>query len=148
MFLTLVPKELLEEMEAALSGIVEVLDYHRTVLKDNPEIVIKRDESGKIVEIELPGAMKHNAKVERDIYLSKAFKAQKHPCPLCRQVIKFTGGGVGACCWVECRCGAYSPMRATWKACMDPNGWRFFNSNMIVRELMKDVLVFDTVPDT
>jgi hypothetical protein len=60
----------------------------------------------------------------KDREIRRAFTAARHPCPACLEPGLLALGGRGSC-WLECKCGVFSPMSPTWgEALTDVENWQ------------------------
>lgn len=72
-------------------------------------------------------------KIAKDREARKAFMEKGHACPACTEVKLLACGGLGSC-WLECSCGAYSPMSPTWEeALQELDAWEVVGPELNAR---------------
>lgn len=71
--------------------------------------------------------------IVKDREARKAFMAAGHACPACCETRLLALGGRGSC-WLECPCGAYSPMSPTWEeALQEIDAWEVVDPELNAR---------------
>lgn len=69
-------------------------------------------------------AEEHARTVEESKETRRRFREANHPCPACCEPTLTPMGGPGNC-WIECKCGVFSPMSKSYEeALADVENWQ------------------------